>query len=181
MYSPFARSVVLRRRNRTIIDLLGNVFIHKAARSRLSPQMVEPCKEQGRSQPLTPGWARTEHFLNLSSFSCSFYHCSSNFPHFLPYFGLPGGRIAHPGRPWLRHWQRVNGPDNQVMNDYHKHGPKMFWPNLIKKTSYTYLKISQLKAYSLISYRGRSQKFQNLNFLHLFVAFLQKIHFPKGI
>ena len=38
-----------------------------------------------------------------------------------------------------------------------------------------------LKAYSLISYRGRSQKFQNLNFLHLFVAFLQKIHFPKGI
>ena len=39
----------------------------------------------------------------------------------------------------------------------------------------------RLKAYSLISYRGRSQKFQNLNFLHLFVAFLQKIHFPKGI
>ena len=38
-----------------------------------------------------------------------------------------------------------------------------------------------LKAYSLISYRGRSQKFQNLNFLHLFVAFLQEGNFPKGI
>ena len=38
-----------------------------------------------------------------------------------------------------------------------------------------------LKAYSLISYRGRSQKFENWNFLHLFVAFLPKVHFPKGI
>ena len=38
-----------------------------------------------------------------------------------------------------------------------------------------------LKAYSLISYRGRSQKIQTLNFLHLFVAFLQEGHFPKGI
>ena len=38
-----------------------------------------------------------------------------------------------------------------------------------------------LKAYSLISFRGRSQKFQNLNFLHLFVAFLQEGHFPKGV
>ena len=41
--------------------------------------------------------------------------------------------------------------------------------------------VQSLKAYSLISYRGRSQKFQNLNFLHLFVAFLQEGHFPKGI
>ena len=22
----------------------------------------------------------------------------------LPNFGPPGGRVAHPGRPWLRHW-----------------------------------------------------------------------------
>ena len=29
-----------------------------------------------------------------------------------------------------------------------------------------------LKAYSLISNRGCSQNFQNLNFLHLFIAFL---------
>ena len=45
MYSPITRSVVLRRRNWTIIDLLGNVFIHNAARSRLrarlSPQMAK--------------------------------------------------------------------------------------------------------------------------------------------
>ena len=45
-YSPIARSVVLRWRNQTIIDLLGNVFIHNAARSRLSPQMAKPCKER---------------------------------------------------------------------------------------------------------------------------------------
>ena len=46
IHSPTARSVVLRRRNRTIIDLIGNVFIHNGARSRLSPQMAEPCKER---------------------------------------------------------------------------------------------------------------------------------------
>ena len=45
MYSPIARSVVLRRRNRTIINLFGNIFFHNAARSKLSPQMAEPCKE----------------------------------------------------------------------------------------------------------------------------------------
>ena len=38
-----------------------------------------------------------------------------------------------------------------------------------------------LKAYSQFSYRGRSQKFQNLKFLHLLVALLQEAHFPKGI
>ena len=27
-----------------------------------------------------------------------------NFTYFLPHFGPPGGRVAHPGRPWLRHW-----------------------------------------------------------------------------
>ena len=46
IYSLIARSVVLRRRNWTIIDLLGNVFIHNPARSRLSPQMAELCKER---------------------------------------------------------------------------------------------------------------------------------------
>ena len=46
MYSPNAMSVVLRRRNQTIINLLGNVFIHNAARSRLSPQMLEPYKDR---------------------------------------------------------------------------------------------------------------------------------------
>ena len=46
MYLPIARSVILKRRNQTTIDLLGNVFIHNAARSRLSPQMAKLCKER---------------------------------------------------------------------------------------------------------------------------------------
>ena len=41
----------------------------------------------------------------LSSFSPKFHNFSSNFSHFLPHFGSPGGRLAHPGRPWLRHWR----------------------------------------------------------------------------
>ena len=32
-----------------------------------------------------------------------------------------------------------------------------------------------------MSNRGRSQNFQNLNFVHIFVALLQESHFPKGI
>ena len=61
---------------------------------------------QGRSQPHSPGWARVplssffpQILINLSYFS-------SNFTHFLPHFGSPGGRLAHPGRPWLRHCPR---------------------------------------------------------------------------
>ena len=46
MYSPIVRSVFFKRRNRTIVDLLGNVFIHNAARLRLSSQIVEPRKER---------------------------------------------------------------------------------------------------------------------------------------
>ena len=54
---------------------------------------------QGSSQPHSPGWAR----LPLSSFfpqiPLSFSYFSSNFLHFLPHFGLPGGRLADPERP----------------------------------------------------------------------------------
>ena len=39
----------------------------------------------------------------------------------------------------------------------------------------------QLKAYTLMSNRGRSQNFKNLNFLHIFLALLKEAHFPKGI
>ena len=46
MYSSIARSVVLKRGNRTTIELLGIVFIHIAAGSKLSPEMAEPYKEQ---------------------------------------------------------------------------------------------------------------------------------------
>ena len=59
---------------------------------------------QGRSQPHLPGWAR----VPLSSFYpqilINFSYFSSNLTYFLPHFGPPGGRVAHPGRPWLRHW-----------------------------------------------------------------------------
>ena len=69
---------------------------------------------QCRSQPHSPGWAR----VPLSSFSPKFWtffsYFSSNFSHFLPHFGSPGGRLAHPGRPWLRHW--TNGSVSNVFS-----------------------------------------------------------------
>ena len=43
------------------------------------------------------------------------------------------------------------------------------------RTGYDY------ELYSLMSNRGRSQNFQNLNFLHNFCDLLQEAHFPKGI
>ena len=48
MYSPIARSVILR--NQTIVAPLGNVFIYIAARSRLSPTnggTVQRANKQG--------------------------------------------------------------------------------------------------------------------------------------
>ena len=61
---------------------------------------------QGCSQPHSPGWARVHctTFLFFSSKFDEFSYFSSNFTYFLPHFGPPGGRLAHPGRPWLRHW-----------------------------------------------------------------------------
>ena len=47
------------------------------------------------------------------------------------------------------------------------------WPSQVENI--------HLKAYSQISDRGRSQNCQNLNFLHMFIAFALKTHFPKGI
>ena len=58
---------------------------------------------QWRSQPHSPGWAR----LLLSSFFLKFpslfSYFSLYFPCFCPHFGAPGGRLAHPGTPWLRY------------------------------------------------------------------------------
>ena len=59
---------------------------------------------QGRSQPHSPGWARV---LLSSFFPQILINFSSNFSYFLPNFGPPGGRLAHPGRPWLRHWLKL--------------------------------------------------------------------------
>ena len=46
IYSPIARSVVLKRRNWTTLELSGNVSFILLIRSRLFPQMAEPCKER---------------------------------------------------------------------------------------------------------------------------------------
>ena len=59
---------------------------------------------KGHSQTLTSGWARNEFFFHFSPFSCIFSYFCSNFLPFLPQFGLLGGRLAGPERPWLHHW-----------------------------------------------------------------------------
>ena len=60
---------------------------------------------QGCSQPHSPGWARVPLSSFFPQISINF---SSNCTYFLPHFGSPGGRLAHPGRPWLRHWFKTN-------------------------------------------------------------------------
>ena len=45
---------------------------------------------QGPRQPHSHGWTR----VSLSSNFHNFFLFSSNFPHFCPYFGLPGWRLA---------------------------------------------------------------------------------------
>ena len=54
--------------------------------------------------------------------SSTFLIFSSNFDqfflkpyYFLPHFGPPGGRLAHPGRPWLLHWSEVDVKCPSVM------------------------------------------------------------------
>ena len=44
------------------------------------------------------------HFPHFFQVSINFSYFSSNFTYFLPHFGPPDGRVAHPGRPWLCHW-----------------------------------------------------------------------------
>ena len=60
-------------------------------------------QKQGRSQPHNPGWARVPLFSVFPQVLINFSYFSSNFTYFLPHFGLPGGQVAHPGRPWLCH------------------------------------------------------------------------------
>ena len=60
---------------------------------------LQICQEliQGRSQPLTSRWARSEHLLNFSSFSCMLSHFSSNFLHFSSSFWSSGWAARPPG------------------------------------------------------------------------------------
>ena len=66
-------------------------------------EVIHAWHSQGRSQPHSPGWAR----VPLSSFFpqiwIKFSYFSAHCSHFLPHFDPPGGQVAHPGRPWLRH------------------------------------------------------------------------------
>ena len=66
----------------------------------------------GRSQPDSPGWARVPLSSFFPQISINF---SSNFSYFLPHFGPPGGQVAHPGRPWLRHWMGEGGSMLEVI------------------------------------------------------------------
>ena len=58
---------------------------------------------QGCSQPHSPGWASIPPSSFFPQISIKFSYFSSNFTYLLPHFGPPGGRLAHQGRPWLRH------------------------------------------------------------------------------
>ena len=51
----------------------------------------------------------------------------------------------------------------------------------VGRCSFFFFFFFPLKAYSLMLDRGRSQNFQNLNFLHIFVDLLQEAPFLKGI
>ena len=52
---------------------------------------------------IVPGWARVPLSSFFPQILIIYPIFPSNFTHFLPHFGSPGGRLAHPGRPWLRH------------------------------------------------------------------------------
>ena len=60
--------------------------------------------QQDRGQPHCPGWARVPLSQFFLKSRLSFLIFPQTFTHFLPHFGPPGGRVAHPGRPWPRHW-----------------------------------------------------------------------------
>ena len=78
------------------------------SKSKCFTNFVGVSEIQGRSQPHSSGWARVPISSFFSQISINFSYFilifSSNLIYFLPHFGPPGGRLAHPGRPWLRHW-----------------------------------------------------------------------------
>ena len=101
-----------------VVALSGNAAL------ALSPSCIAPelnriqlsviCRgvqSQGHtcSQPHSPGWARGPLSSFFPRMSINFSYFSSNFTYFFPHFGPLGGRVAHPGRPWLRHWAKQQG------------------------------------------------------------------------
>ena len=87
-----------------------------------------PVNEQGRSQPHSPGWARVPLSSFLPQISINFPYFSSNFTYFD--FGPPGGRLAHPGRPWLRHYQRTYQAADALLEAYWKRNPTVVLHNV---------------------------------------------------
>ena len=53
---------------------------------------------------LTVPGGKTSTFLIFPQILINLTYFASKFSHFLPHFGPPDGRAAHPGRPWLRYW-----------------------------------------------------------------------------
>ena len=88
--------MVLKRRNRTTLELVGNSFIHIAARSRLALQMPEPCKEQ---------IFRFDGSITFPVFSRRQCHNQRFFAKGQGCSGVrrafTGGQSAHPERPKL--------------------------------------------------------------------------------
>ena len=71
-------------------------------------------RNQGRSQPHSPGWARVPLSSFFRQISINF---SSNFTYFLPHFGPPGGRVA-PGKALatpLRVMETTKGKDQSLL------------------------------------------------------------------
>ena len=84
--------------------------------------------EQGRSQPHSPGWARVPLSSFFPQILIKFSYFSSNFTSFLPYFGPPGGRVAHP-------WKALATP--LEVNNHYKKKSSIEW------SQYSMVKITQ--------------------------------------
>ena len=110
--APYGVSTRVHLHAQTIVDG-GDIRIWRAVAFLITgetwiPQIWVPCWDQngqGRSQPHSPRWARVPLSSLFPQISIKFSYFSSNFYSFLPHFGPLGGGVAHPGRPWLRHWK----------------------------------------------------------------------------
>ena len=87
---------------------------------------------------------------------------------------------------WVRkmifmiHFLFLKHPKAQNLNSLSAISLKKY-PNLNKLRAFPPIILLILKSHSLMLNRGHSQNFQNLFFLHIFVALLYEAHFLKGI
>ena len=92
------------------------LFAVRACKQR--PPCFWPVFKQDRSRPHSPGWARVPRSWFFPQISINFSYFSSNFTYYLPHLGRPGGRVAHPGRPWLRHCFQASKRDSDLFTVY---------------------------------------------------------------